>query len=58
MFSFCSAIPDHLKQLFLIPVRLEPAQDPAAQALVASVASRLAGDTIPTGQTPEGDLFS
>ncbi len=58
VFSFCSAIPDHLKQLFLIPVRLEPAQDPSAQALVASVASRVAGDTIPTGQTPEGDLFS
>jgi hypothetical protein len=58
VFSFCSAIPDHLKQLFLIPVRLEPAQDPTAQALVASVASRVAGDTIPTGQTPEGDLFS
>lgn len=58
VFSFCSAIPDHLKQLFLIPVRLEPAVDPTAQALVASVASRLAGDTIPTGDTPEGDLFS
>ncbi len=58
VFSFCSAIPDHLKQLFLIPVRLEPAQDPSAQALVASVAARLAGDTIPSGDTPEGDLFS
>lgn len=58
VFSFCSAIPDHLKQLFLIPVRLEPAQDPSAQALVAAVAARVAGDTIPTGQTPEGDLFS
>jgi len=58
VFSFCSAIPDHLKQLFLIPVRLEPAQDPSAQALVASVAARMAGDTIPTGDTPEGDLFS
>jgi hypothetical protein len=58
VFSFCSAIPDHLKQLFLIPVRLEPAQDPTAQALVAAVAARVAGDTIPTGQTPEGDLFS
>lgn len=58
VFSFCSAIPDHLKQLFLIPVRLEPAVDPTAQALVASVASRMAGDVIPTGDTPEGDLFS
>lgn len=58
VFSFCSAIPDHLKQLFLIPVRLEPAQDPSAQASVASVASRIAGEVIPTGDTPEGDLFS
>jgi hypothetical protein len=58
VFSFCSAIPDHLKQLFLIPVRLEPAVDPGAQALVASIASRLAGEAIPTGDTPEGDLFS
>lgn len=58
VFSFCSAIPDHLKQLFLIPVRLEPAQDPSAQASIASVASRVAGDAVPTGDTPEGDLFS
>ncbi len=58
VFSFCSAIPDHLKQLFLIPVRLEPAQDPSAQAIVSSIVSRLAGETIPTGDTPEGDLFS
>jgi len=58
VFSFCSAIPDHLKQLFLIPVRLEPAVDPTAQSLVASVAARLAGDAVPSGDTPEGDLFS
>ncbi len=57
VFSFCSAIPDHLKSLFLIPVRLEPAQDPSAQSIVSSAASRLAGDAVPSGDTPEGDLF-
>jgi len=52
--SFAAAIPDNLKQLFLIPVQLE-------SSITASVAAKIASNHVlstPTGDTPEGDLFS
>jgi hypothetical protein len=45
--SFAAAIPDHLKPLFIIPVRV-------ACTTKERIATRLAAD----GSTPEGDLFS
>lgn len=52
--SFAAAIPNHLKSLFLIPIR--------AEVVVAStkftVASKIAYETSPSGGTAEGDLFS
>jgi hypothetical protein len=53
--SFSAAIPDHLKPLFLIPIRLETitASNKAAPKLV----SKIADDSCPTGDTEEADLF-
>lgn len=51
--SFCAAIPDHLKPLFLIPIRLEPGTPQVA----SRVASRVADGVVPDGQSPEADLF-
>ncbi len=55
--SFALAIPDHLKQLFLVPVKIELASDltPIIAARIAS--SRLADGTSPDGLTEESDLF-
>lgn len=55
--SFAAAIPDHLRQLFLIPVVVDPM--PAVD-MVSGIASRVASRLAyaPTGDTPEGDLFS
>lgn len=54
--SFAAAIPDHLKQLFLIPVVVDPV--PAID-MVSGIASRVASKIAsPTGETPESDLFS
>lgn len=47
--SFAAAIPDYLKPLFLIPIKLE-------SMVAASIAMRVA--SIPSGDTPEADLFS
>jgi len=53
--SFAAAIPDHLKQLFLIPVQL----DSITSSVAAKIASHHYADgATPTGDTPEGDLFS
>jgi len=49
--SFAAAIPDHLKPIFLIPVRMEPITASASPAIIARVAQM-------DGSTPEGDLFS
>lgn len=47
--SFAAAIPDYLKPLFLIPIKLESVS-------TASIAMRVA--SIPSGNTPESELFS
>jgi hypothetical protein len=53
--SFASAIPDHLKPLFLIPVKLETV---IASDLVDRIASsRLADGMIPSGSTEESEWF-
>lgn len=64
LLSFAVAIPDHLKQLFLIPVHVEMAS--IHDEFLSSIASRLASpksQTVPTSVTPTGesdvsDLFS
>ncbi len=52
--SFAAAIPEHLRALFLIPIK--------AEVTVAStrkiIAKRVAYETSMDGSTPEGDLFS
>jgi len=51
LLSFAVAIPDHLKQLFLVPVTVEPMS-------IASVASRVAFDDSGAGyETDSADLF-
>ncbi len=54
--SFAAAIPDHLKPLFLIPIKVETVQV-AAQKRVASLlaARRLADGAIPNGSGGEGE---
>jgi SWIM zinc finger len=49
--SFAAAIPDHLKAIFLIPVKMEPITASLSPALIRKVAQM-------DGSTPEGDLFS
>lgn len=54
--SFAAAIPDHLKPLFLIPIKLEKAT--TASTVASRIARRRYADGIlPTGDTPDADLF-
>ncbi len=50
--SFAAAIPDHLRPIFLIPVKVQFASSRIA------VAVRIADGITPSGATPEGELFS
>lgn len=52
--SFAAAIPDHLKPIFLIPVSFQ-LSEPTQFSLASS---RFADGIQPSGDTPEGDLFS
>jgi len=52
--SFAHAIPDHLKQLFLIPVKLEVI---TASETVERIAPRTADGPGPSGNTDDSDLF-
>lgn len=52
--SFATAIPDHLKPIFLIP---STSRSMYACSHVAMI-RRVADGAVPTGNTPEGDLFS
>lgn len=52
LISFCSAIPDHLRPLFLIPIQIY-----SSDSSLPVVASRIADGAIPSGQTEEGDWF-
>ncbi len=58
--SFAAAIPDHLKPLFLIPIKIETVTaSHVASRIASSVVRRLFADgATPTGDTPESDLFS
>jgi hypothetical protein len=49
--SFAAAIPDHLKPLFLIPIKVETVQVAASRR----IASRIARRNIADGPTPLGD---
>jgi len=54
--SFAAAIPEHLKPLFLIPIKLEKAT--TASVVSRRVARRRYADGMtPTGDTPEAELF-
>lgn len=52
--SFAAAIPDHLKPIFLLPVKMEAI---VASEKSVSIAARIASGAM-DGSTPEGDLFS
>jgi hypothetical protein len=52
--SFVSAIPDHLKPIFLQPV----AAHYAGFSIAATIAHKISSESMPTGNTPDGDLFS
>lgn len=55
LISFCSAIPMHLRPLFLIPIRI---QTGSTSKIARRVASRRFSDgTSPSGHTDEADLF-
>jgi hypothetical protein len=53
--AFAAAIPDHLKPIFLIPVRISTSLPPKDSRKNSRIASRIA---FMDGSTPEGDLFS
>lgn len=53
--SFAAAIPDHLKPLFLIPVKFETVVASDSVERVASV--HVADEICPSGHTDESDLF-
>ena len=52
LISFCSAIPMHLRPLFLIPISIQ-----TATSKFEKIATRIASDPIPSGNTEEADLF-
>lgn len=54
--SFAAAIPDHLKPLFLIPIKLEKVTT-ASQISRRVARRRYADGIVPSGDTPEADLF-
>jgi hypothetical protein len=56
LLSFAVAIPDHLKSLFLIPVRLEAASS-IIPVIASRVASRRYADAMPTGDTDAAEMF-
>lgn len=54
--SFAAAIPDHLKPLFLVPIKLEKVT--TASEVARRIARRRYADGMtPTGDTPDADLF-
>lgn len=54
--SFAAAIPEHLKPLFLIPIKLE--KSTTASEISRRVARRIIADGVtPTGDTEDADLF-
>jgi hypothetical protein len=54
--SFAAAIPDNLKPLFLIPIKLEPVT--AATEIASRISStRCAEGALPTGDTDESELW-
>lgn len=60
--SFITAIPGHLKPLFLIPIKIDAPASHLASDGVVHIASRLANEhiadeTVLDGNTPDGDLF-
>ncbi|KKL79723.1 hypothetical protein LCGC14_2012000, partial [marine sediment metagenome] len=57
LISFAAAIPDHLKPLFLIPIRLEAASSRINKMASCMTSMRTGDGIIPTGDTPEADLF-
>ena len=57
LISFCSAIPYHLRPLFLIPIKLQPITASLRQAAVRVAAVRVADGAIPSGGTEEGGWF-
>jgi len=52
--SFAAAIPEHLKPIFLLPVKMEAIVASESNYLIATRIAACAMD----GSTPEGDLFS
>lgn len=54
--SFAAAIPDHLKPLFLIPIKLEKVTT-ASEISMRVARRRYADGTQPSGDTPEAELF-
>jgi hypothetical protein len=54
--SFAAAIPDHLKPLFLIPIKLEKVTT-ASEISQRVARTRFADGIQPTGDTPEAELF-
>ncbi|HED36909.1 MAG TPA: hypothetical protein ENI76_01480, partial [Ignavibacteria bacterium] len=52
LISFCSAIPDNLRSLFLLPIRIVTDEESAM-----TIASRIADGAIPSGTTEEGGWF-
>ncbi len=56
--SFVVAIPDHLKPLFLIPIQIQPVEDPRIASVADRIVrSRLADGSISDGNSPEADYF-
>lgn len=55
--SFAVAIPDNLKPLFLIPIRMEPAPGRIARSASRIASCRTADGYGPTGETGESELF-
>jgi len=54
--SFCSAIPSHLRPLFVIPVTVEMESN-VGQIASRIASTRVAEDETPSGQTEEADWF-
>ena len=52
--SFVTAIPEHLRALFLIPIQLQAASDSRMASVADRISRRVA---IPTGHTDEADYF-
>ena len=57
LISFAAAIPENLRSLFLIPIKLETASANLEIASRVASSCRCADGTVPTGHTEESDLF-